>query len=469
MSQSAESQARPALDVPHDSIEHLSQALDAAPLDIGLHGKMLEAMRTAGDEAGFAAHQIALAAFAAFGTATPRERALALYNLATVYSLKGRPQEAIRWYRHTLTEFPQLAIAHQNLAVLLADHGDPELAERHRERAYTLQRVFVEPAIGTEQRRLLILSTGKSTGNVPLDALLTYATTTRIKYAIDYASQAEDEQLPPYDLVLNAIGDPDIAQPLAERIAQFTHRCGRPVLNSPEAVARTHRHRMPARLARIDHTLVPRCIRLETMPASPDDLTAQLAEAKLDGALLLRPIASHGGDNLALHTSMETLWPALGELGVPCYLTAYHDFRSLDGHFRKYRIIYVDREPYPYHLAISPNWMVHYFSAGMLDTPWKLDEERRFLADPRAALGARAMDAIIEIGYRLDLDYGGIDFTLTPDGQVLVFEANATMLVHREKRDGPLAHKNPYIEHIAEAFERMQREGQTVMRNRNDA
>jgi glutathione synthase/RimK-type ligase-like ATP-grasp enzyme len=65
------------------------------------------------------------------------------------------------------------------------------------------------------------------------------------------------------------------------------------------------------------------------------------------------------------------------------------------------------------------------------------------------------MEAICAIGQRLALDYAGIDFTVLADGRVLVFEANATMLAHPEADDGALAHKNPYVRRIVEAFERM--------------
>jgi hypothetical protein len=52
----------------------------------------------------------------------------------------------------------------------------------------------------------------------------------------------------------------------------------------------------------------------------------------------------------------------------------------------------------------------------------------------------------------LGLDYGGIDFTLLPDGRVFVFEANATMLVHRERENGVLAYKNRYVQRIVGGF-----------------
>jgi len=436
-------------------VDQLARALDAAPLDVALHTRMRDALREARDDAGFAAHQLAVAAFAALGDAPPDRLALALYNLATVYAMKGRAEQAKHWYRHTLAIHPALASAHQNLAALLDAEGDRDAAAMHRERAYQLQRVFVEPALGVERRRLLLVGAGRGTGNVPLDALLEFWTTSRIKYAIDYADDAEDAHLPPFDLAFNVVGDPDVADALAARLARFVRRCGRPVLNPPDAVARTHRHRMASLLASVTDAIVPACARVESCGMDAVTLARRLAQTGVAFPLLLRPAGAHGGDGVTLHASPDTALAALAQLGGPGYATAYRDTRSADGYFRKYRIVFVDRVPYPYHLAISPHWLVHYFSADMSAAPWKLDEERHFLTDPRAALGEKAMNAIAEIGRRLDLDYGGIDFALTPDGQVVVFEANATMLVHREAPDGPLAHKNPYVDRIADAFERV--------------
>jgi hypothetical protein len=47
---------------------------------------------------------------------------------------------------------------------------------------------------------------------------------------------------------------------------------------------------------------------------------------------------------------------------------------------------------------------------------------------PRA-IGARAMKALARIQQVLSLDYAGIDFGLNARGELLFFEANATMLV----------------------------------------
>ncbi len=262
--------------------------------------------------------------------------------------------------------------------------------------------------------------------------------------------------MPQFDLLFNAIGEPDIAHPLTQRLDNFVEACGRPVLNRPAAVARTQRHRLPELLAGLDDVVVAPCIRLEGAPASPDALAARLAADGIDFPVLTRPLSKHGGDSLTLHASPEALWNTLATIDAPHYLTAFYDYRSADGHFRKYRSIFIDWVPFPYHLAISSNWIVHYFSADMVGNPSKIDEERRFLEDPRTALGERAAQALAAIGRRLDLDYAGADFSLLPDGRVLVFEANAAMLVHREAQNGVLAHKNVFVQQIVDAFERVQ-------------
>ncbi|OIQ91392.1 hypothetical protein GALL_266660 [mine drainage metagenome] len=221
-------------------------------------------------------------------------------------------------------------------------------------------------------------------------------------------------------------------------------------------MARTRRHLLAALLGDVDGVLVPRCLRIEWPPASRTELAELLGGAGMALPLLCRPAASHGGQGLVRCDDLRALDERLRATHGAHYLTEFHDYRSADGCYRKYRMIFVDREPFAYHLAISPHWMVHYFSSGMSDRPEWLAEERRFLQDPRAALGERAMAAIAAIGRRLDLDYAGIDFAPLPDGRLLVFEANATMLIHFERSSGPLAHKNVQVQAIVAAFERLQ-------------
>jgi len=68
-----------------------------------------------------------------------------------------------------------------------------------------------------------------------------------------------------------------------------------------------------------------------------------------------------------------------------------------------------------------------------------------------AAIGHRAMAALERIRDDLDLDYGGIDFGLSPDGDVLLFEANATMVVNPPDADERWAYRQPAVARILDA------------------
>lgn len=107
----------------------------------------------------------------------------------------------------------------------------------------------------------------------------------------------------------------------------------------------------------------------------------------------------------------------------------YLDARGTDGMVRKYRVMLIDGVVHPLHLAISADWKVHYFSAAMSTSQHHRDEERRFLVAMPEVLGSRALTALTLLGERLGLDYAGVDFGLRADGAVLLFEANATMVI----------------------------------------
>src|SRR5271170_8193672 len=60
----------------------------------------------------------------------------ALHNLATVYFRAGHYGPAARWYRLALALDPGLVEANQNLAVIHDTEGQPEAAQRYRDRAF---------------------------------------------------------------------------------------------------------------------------------------------------------------------------------------------------------------------------------------------------------------------------------------------------------------------------------------------
>ncbi len=85
---------------------------------------------------------------------------------------------------------------------------------------------------------------------------------------------------------------------------------------------------------------------------------------------------------------------------------------------------------------------------------WMRAEEERFLAAP-ASVFERWNDVFASIARSLGLDYFGVDCGLTRDGDVLIFECNAGMLVHCRDEPAMFAYKYHYVPRIFDAFERL--------------
>jgi tetratricopeptide (TPR) repeat protein len=372
-------------------------------------------------------------------------------NLSSLYYLAGRKWLAKSHAHRALALEPALMSAHQNLAALLAEEQQHEAARAHRDLAYGERNLVVTTA-AQARARVLILSTTES-GNTPDRHLIPPASYTRLLWFIEYASEAQMADLPAYDVAFNAIGDEDLAGPTAAPTRRFAALTGKRLLNHPDRIARTRRDLAGQLFGGIDGVVVPATVRVGAADVGAAGVREAARRFGIDAPFLVRPIGSHGGKGLFLvggDAPEEPLTPA-----GAYYLTAFADFRSADALCRKYRAIFVGGRPLPYHLAISPHWLVHYESAGMEDAPERLAEEMRFLQDPAGTIGTDAWAAVGAIGAAMGLDYAGVDFSILPDGRVLLFEANATMLAHPEAPDGPLAHKNPAIQRILGAFQAM--------------
>jgi glutathione synthase/RimK-type ligase-like ATP-grasp enzyme len=182
------------------------------------------------------------------------------------------------------------------------------------------------------------------------------------------------------------------------------------------------------------------------------DGAASIAKHGFAFPLLLRSPGYHTGRNFILVEQAAGLSAAAASLpGNDLLVIRYLDARGKDGNARKYRVMLVAGQIYPLHLAISANWKVHYFTSDMADEPDHRREEAHFLSDMQATLGNKAMAALERIRDALGLDYAGIDFGLSPDGDLLLFEANATMVIARPDPDERWAYRRTAISGILDA------------------
>jgi hypothetical protein len=71
------------------------------------------------------------------------------------------------------------------------------------------------------------------------------------------------------------------------------------------------------------------------------------------------------------------------------------------------------------------------------------------------ALGEKAVAALHEIQRTLGLDYAGIDFSLSQEGEIILFEANAAMNVIAPGRDERWDYRRPHVQRIIDGTREM--------------
>jgi hypothetical protein len=87
----------------------------------------------------------------------------------------------------------------------------------------------------------------------------------------------------------------------------------------------------------------------------------------------------------------------------------------------------------------------------MIDHAWMQREEEAFLNDPTAFFTPSHCQALHAIRQAVDLGYFGIDCGLDASGNLVVFEVNASMLIHQHNENFP--YKAPFVERIRLAFD----------------
>ena len=353
-------------------------------------------------------------------------------------------------------EFPQ---AHGGMYYVLTRLGDLEAAQFHQRKAFGQKSLFLNPYRGNSTPVSVLLLVSSTGGNTPVEKLVDDRVFQTYVVVADFYDAKTP--LPAHQLVINGIGDADAAEKAllaAESLVKLTKA---PVLNEPAAVRATGRCQNAARLASLPGVIAPATAMFSQALLASLDGPAALAQSGFKFPLLLRAPGYHMGQHFVQVDSPASLaaavadFPGAGRPAAELIAIEYLDARGVDGCARKYRAMIVDGRLYPLHLAISQHWKIHYFSADMKDRPDHRAEEAEFLADMPGVLGAKAMAALENVQAALGLDYGGIDFGLNQQGDVLLFEANATMVVEQPSDDPRWDYRRAAVERIHAAVRRM--------------
>jgi tetratricopeptide (TPR) repeat protein len=387
----------------------------------------------------------------------------AYVNLANLLLNDGELATARAHYETALRLCPEHPQAHQGLGTVLAELGDHIRAERHRRKGYERQFIATLPYRGTNPPIEVLMLVSGAGGNIPTASFLDDRVFRTCVVIADYFDAAAE--LPPHHVVFNAIGDADLCAPALAVAAALLERTTAPVINHPRAVCETGRAANAQRLAALPGVVTPHiCIMPRAVLASPNAALA-LTDQGLAFPLLLRSPGFHTGRHFVRIESAAELPATVENLpGDQLLAIEYLDARGPDGMARKFRVMIVDRRIYPLHLAISSQWKVHYFTADMAENPEHRAQDAAFLDNMPAMLGSGTIATLERIAGALDLDYAGIDFGVGPSGEVLLFEANATMVVNPPDPDERWAYRRPAVTRILDAVGAMLRQRATGCR-----
>jgi tetratricopeptide (TPR) repeat protein len=375
-------------------------------------------------------------------------------NLANVLLENNDVLAAREHYAAALRLEPGRVGAHQGMARVLAELGDQEGAAAHRDIGYADHPIAALPYRGERPPVSVLLLVSAEGGNLPIRHLLDDRVFQTFVVTADYHD--ENAPLPAHHVVLNAIGDADLAgKALAGAQSILAHTTA-PIINAPESVLLTGRVNNARRLRGLAGVVTPLTATLPRDLLDCADGTLALARHGFEFPVLVRTPGFHTGRHFVKVEQATDLADALAQVpGRDLTVMQYLDARGHDGKSRKYRVMMIDGQLYPLHAAISGHWKIHYFSAEMAESPEHRAEDAAFLENMQGVLGSKAITALTQIQSALRLDYAGIDFGLNEAGEVLLFEANATMVVLPPEAKPQWAYRAPAVERIHAAVRKM--------------
>jgi tetratricopeptide (TPR) repeat protein len=374
-------------------------------------------------------------------------------NRAIAYKELGRTEDALRDLDAALKAAPNDAEVLITRGNVLQNAGLNAEALEDYKRAHVLRPLATNSAITSQPEFRALFVFAPLSGNTPIHDMISFSNfESHILMLLPGVAYDTDLLRSKADVVVNLVSDVDRSGEALCEASALVERLSNPLVNPPSKILSTERDRVSELLGPICGCIVPLTIRY----SKDDVLRAAVRGQALDVSfpLIVRVAGTHGGEEMervADPAEMELFVSSRNESEF--YLSEFVDYRSPDGYFRKYRFIFVGDDILPYHLAIDSKWKVHHASTDMANHRWMQEEEKAFLERPWVAFSASAFEALRAIRTKMDLDYCGIDCAVDRNGNVVVFEVNASMLVHLRNEGFP--YKDPAVRRIKAAFAAM--------------
>ena len=324
----------------------------------------------------------------------------------------------------------------------------------------SFQQLFRSPC-AAEKPKLRLLALAASIdmgGNTPIEFLLEDSAIELLTLYV-IAGIGLPVPLPDHDVAIVIASDSEECRDALRIIDQAEASWPRPMLNPPRLVANLDRDKLHHLLRGIEGLDIPATesvTRAQLSDASTSGLLLADSAAELRFPFIIRPRGSHAGVGLAKIDGPAAIISYLAErTEQEFFVSRFVDYANDDGLFRKYRVVVIDGRPYACHMAIADRWDIWYLNANMAFSASKRLEEESFMRDFDTAFAVRHHDALAAMADRVGLDYFTIDCAENKRGELLIFEADNTAVVHNMDSPDLFPYKPPQMRKIFEAFAAM--------------
>jgi hypothetical protein len=262
--------------------------------------------------------------------------------------------------------------------------------------------------------------------------------------------------LPDHDVAIVIASDSEECREALGIIDAAVARWPRPMLNPPRLVCNLDRDKLHCLLNGIEGLEIPATVAVTRAKLS--DLARSILScfdiaAELEFPIIVRPRGSHAGVGLAKLDDRTAIGRYLADRSEQeFFISRFVDYAGDDGLFRKYRIVFVEGQAYACHMAIADRWDIWYLNAGMSESAAKRLEEETFMQTFDIGFARRHQTALAGIANRIGLDYFTIDCAENERGELLIFEADNTAVVHNMDSPELFPYKPPQMRKVFEAF-----------------
>jgi hypothetical protein len=264
------------------------------------------------------------------------------------------------------------------------------------------------------------------------------------------------QRLPDHDVAIMVASDSEECRGALRTIDRAAAGWPRPLLNPPHLVGNLDRDKLYQLLCGIEGLDIPATFNMtrgQLSDVSRSRLSFSEISAGTQFPVIIRPRGSHAGVGLAKLDDGDAVDIYLKERPEQdFFVSRFVDYASEDRLFRKYRVAFVEGRPYACHMAIADRWDIWYLNAGMSEDAEKRLEEETFMRTFDTGFGRRHRTALADMADRIGLDYFTIDCAENKRGELLVFEADNTAVVHNMDSPAVFPYKPPQMRVIFEAF-----------------